>query len=230
MRTRVRRALPAILLVALLVAAGCGSGSKTTTASSRSTTSTSSTLPRPAAQPDTAVWPFADSTTRYADPERAAEGFAVDFLGFVDPVIGAFTPGDSRSGEVTVQARSTGPVTTVVVRKLTADGTWWVLAAATPNLQLRSPTAGTSITSPVTLTGQGTAFEGTVNVEVRQDGTLTPVATDFVTGGGNGEMGPFSKAITFSPPTASGGAIVLKTLGGENGVVWEASVVRVQFG
>ena len=72
-------------------------------------------------------------------------------------------------------------------------------------------------------------MEGTVSVEIRQDGTRAPVATDFVTGGGNGRMGPFSKAITFDPPTAKAGSIILKTFGTENNVLWEATVVRVQF-
>ena len=232
MKNRAERALLAASFVALLVAAGCGSDSKTTTDStgSGSGSSTTSTTAPSTAQPDDAVWPFADSETRYSEPEPAAEGFAVDYLGFVDPVIGTFMADDSRSGEVTVQPNSSGPVTTVALRKLTTDETWWVQAATTPNLQLEVPAANASITSPVTLSGRSTAFEGTVSVEIRQDGTVTPVGTDFVTGGANGELGPFSEAIGYTPPAAASGAIVLKTFGGEEGILWEASVVRVQFG
>lgn len=226
----------AALLVVLLVAVGCASGSKSTTASTSSTSkpvSTTSTAvvstTTTTVKADTAVWPFAGSSTRYRDPVAAADGFAVTYLGFVNPVVGGFMQGDSRSGEVAIQPTNAGPVTTVVVRKLGADDTWWVLGAATPNLQLQSPTALASISSPVTLAGQSTAFEANVTVEIRQDGALTPLATDFVMGGANGEMGPFSKSISFSRPTAPGGVIILKTLSSENGNISEASVLQVQF-
>ncbi len=230
--TRIRRAFLATLLVTTLGAAGCGNDSSSTTSTSRSTTTTSttSTTQPSSVQPGSAVWPFAVSPTRYTDPVEAARGFALDYVGFVDPVVGTFMAGDLRSGEVAIQPSPSGPVTTVVVRKLGPDDTWWVLAASTPNVQLRAPSASDTITSPVTVSGEGTAFEGTINVEIRQDGTVTPLATDFVTGGGNGLMGPFSKAISFSQPSAAGGALLLSSRSGENGYIWEASVTRVSFG
>ena len=104
-----------------------------------------------------------------------------------------------------------------------------MLGASTQNLELASPVALTSIASPVTLEGQSTAYEATVNVEVRQDGTVVPLGTNFVMGGSMGEMGPFSKAVAFDTPTATGGAIVLRTLSAENGAVWEVTVVRARF-
>ncbi|MGZ6885666.1 MAG: Gmad2 immunoglobulin-like domain-containing protein [Acidimicrobiia bacterium] len=215
------------MAVALIIVAtvGCGSGSRSTPSGSTSTP----TRVRSTVQPFTAVWPFAASRTRYSDPAAAARAFAVTYLGFVDPVVGRFRQGDSRSGEIVIKPMSSGPETTVTVRKLAPDETWWVLAASTPNLQLASPTATESVTSPVTLSGTSTAFEGTVSVEIRQDGTLTPLTTGFVTGGANGQIGPFSKAITFPTPTADGGSVVLKTFGTENNVLWEASVVRLRF-
>lgn len=217
-------------LVVASVLAGCGSESKSTPSTRREPSSSSTSAAGPSTvQPATAVWPFASSSTRYSDPVQAVRGFATTYLGFVDPVVGPFMQGDLRSGEVVVRPTSSGPETTVTVRELGPDGTWWVLAASAPSLQLRSPPAMASITSPVTLSGESTAFEGTVSVEIRQDGTLTPVAKDFVTGGANGEMGPFSKAISFPQPTASDGSVILKTFGTENSVLWEATVVRVQF-
>ena len=41
-----------------------------------------------------AVWPLPDSETRYTDPVEAARGFAVDFVGFIDPVLGEFLVAD----------------------------------------------------------------------------------------------------------------------------------------
>jgi hypothetical protein len=227
--TRIRCAFLAAMLASTLGAAGCGSDSSSTTSTSRSTTTTSTSQPSNI-QPGSAVWPFAGSPTRYTDPVEAARGFALDYVGFVDPVVGTFMAGDPRSGEVAIQPSPSGPVTTVVVSKLAPDDTWWVLAASTPNVQLRAPSASDTITSPVTVSGEGTAFEGTISVEIRQDGTVTPLATDFVTGGGNGLMGPFSKPIGFSQPSAAGGALLLSSRSGENGNIWEANVTRVSFG
>jgi hypothetical protein len=223
--------MAAAVLATSLIAAGCGSSSSTGTGGSTTTSrsgSTSTTAPS-ATPTDTLVWPFAKDSIRYNGPAEAAKGFAVKYLGFVAPVVGAFIGGDSRSGEVSVRANATGPETTVMVRKLAPDDTWWVLGASTPNLQLQSPAWNASLASPVTLSGQSTAFEATVNVEIRQDDTLTPLATDIVMGGSNGQMGPFSKAITFAKPTATRGAIVLQTFSSKDGNVVEASVVRVRF-
>ena len=56
-----------------------------------------------------------------------------------------------------------------------------------------------------------------------------PAIWALVMGGANGEIGPFSKSISFNRPTAPGGVIIVKTLSSENGNIAEASVVRVQF-
>ncbi len=222
-----------LLVTGSLLAVGCQSSKSTSTQTgtrpATSAGSTSSPSSRSTVQPATAVWPFAASATRYTDPVQAARGFAVDYLGFVDPIIGAFMQGDSRSGEVQVKASDTGPATTVMVRKLAPDETWWVLGAATSNLQLQSPAALASIASPVTLSGQSTAFEATVNFEIREDGTTTPLATGIVMGGANGQMGPFSKAVSFAKPTATRGAVILKTMSPKDGNIAEASVIRVQL-
>ena len=213
--------LAAAALALSLVVMGCG-------ATPSSTSHTTKTTPAPAAT-DTAVWPFVTGSTRYRDPVQAAKGFAGKYLGFSDAVVGAFMQGDSRSGEVVIRPSRTGPKTTVLVRKLAPEETWWVLGATTANLQLQSPTWNASIASPVRLSGQSTAFEATVNVEIRQDGTLIPLARTIVMGGSMGQIGPFSKAVSFSQPTAQRGAIILKTLSPKDGSIAEAAVLRIQF-
>ena len=180
-----------------------------------------------AAQPATAVWPFASQPLRFDDPAAAALSFAVEYLGFVGPVLGPFQPGDPSSGEVEVQPLADGPVTTVVLRQLPPDDSWWVLGASTPNLLLTSPAALDDIASPASLSGQSTAFEGTVNVQIRQDDTLEPLTRTFFTGGSMGEITPFSTVVTFDPPTAAAGAVVLATFSAEDGRLWEVTVVRV---
>ena len=197
-----------------------------TTAPSTTTPSTPAPAPGDTA---TAVFPDPSTALRFDDPVAAARAFAVDFVGFTDPVIGDFAQGDSRSGEVEVRPRAEGPATTVFVRQLGTDGSWWVLGSATVNITLDSPATGDTITSPVGLTGSALAFEGHVNVEVRQDGASEPIGTGFVTGGGD-MMRPFSGEVAFTAPTAEQGALVLLTYGGEDDRVLQAVVIRVAFG
>ena len=177
----------------------------------------------------TAVWPTTESDIRYQTPQTAARGFATDYLHMVNPVINQFQQGDARSGEVRVQPRITGPVTTVIVRQLGSDNSWWVLGAGTAAINLTEPAWNASITSPVTLTGTCIAFEGTVQTQVRADNDNKPLAEGYVTGGSRA-MGPFSGALAFAKATTKYGAVVLYTTSAENGTVMEAMVIRVRFG
>jgi len=117
------------------------------------------------------------------------------------------------------------------VRQLGNDGTWWVVGAATANIEVDSPTALSAVTSPVTLKGRANAFEGNVNVAILVDGKPEPIVEGFVTGM-MGEMGPFESAQEFPAPGGQPGqlgSIVFRTLSAEDGSVWEAGVVRVRF-
>jgi hypothetical protein len=193
------------------------------------TTATTATTAVPApVDTSTAVFPYASSEVRYDDPVEAARGYAVDFVGFTDPIVGEFMQGDARSGEVEVRPMANGPATTVFVRQLGSDGTWWVLGSATANIATDAPGAGEAISSPVTVSGNALAFEGTVNVEIRQDGARQPIGTGVVTGGGD-ILRPFSGEVGFSTPTEQYGAVVFLTHSEQDGRVWEAAVVRVRF-
>jgi hypothetical protein len=156
-------------------------------------------------------------------------GFATDYLHMVNPVIGQFRQGDARSGEVPVKSSATGPATTVLVRQLGSDDSWWVLGAATASISLTEPAWNASITSPVTLTGTAMAYEGTIQTQVREDDTSKPLGEGYVTGRGDA-MGPFSGSLAFTKATAKYGAVVLYTISAKDGSVVEATVVRVQFG
>jgi hypothetical protein len=201
----------------------------TTTAAPTSAPTTAPTTTAPGAvDTRTAVWPTAESDIRYDDPVEAASGFAT-FVGFLDPLVGEFMQGDSRSGEVEIRPTASGPVTTVFVRQL-EDGTWWALGSATASIRLDTPGAGDTISTPIRLAGAANAFEGHVAVTILQDSSATPVATGYVTGA-MGEMGPFDSTIAFSrPPTGRYGAIVMTTTSMEDGRLWEAGVVRIRFG
>jgi hypothetical protein len=176
----------------------------------------------------TAVFPDAVSSSRFTDPVEAARAFAVDFVGFTDPLVGEFRQGDARSGEVEVRPVAAGPVTTVLVRQLGTDGSWWVLGSAAANVSVDAPAAGAAITSPVPVSGSALAFEGVVAVEVRQDGMRAPLGTGSVTGGGDVSR-PFSGRIAFSQPSADHGSLLFLVRSAKDGGIWEAGVIRIRF-
>jgi Immunoglobulin-like domain of bacterial spore germination len=242
MARRIAVALPILFAVA---AAACGSSTKqtnpanTTTssapaASSTSSSVTSSTVPAtttttPQTALPTAVWPTAASNDRYNDPVIAARAFATGYMHFVNPIVGPFQQGDARSGEVAIRPVSGGPITTVIVRQFGTDDSWWVLGAATPHINIAQPAAFATITSPVRLRGTSTAFEATVQVSIRQDDNSKALAESFLTGGANGQMGPFDATFRFARPTSRYGAVVLYNISSDNGHVLEATVIRVRL-
>jgi hypothetical protein len=235
MRSRIPNPLSAAvaLIVISTALSACGDSDKPdTTPTSTSTTSTvpaTTTTTTPLDPTAFAVWPTASSTTRYNTPVAAARGFATDLVGFVNPIVGAFRAGDARSGEVPVRARAGGPVTTVLVRKIGTDNSWWVLGSATPNIDIVAPVANALITSPLQLRGSSTAFEATVNYALRQDDVAKPLTEGFVMGGANGEMGPFSTSVPFAKPASASGAVVMYVVSMADGHVAEASVIRVRY-
>ena len=177
-----------------------------------------------------AIWPWVDTSTRFAEPVEAATSFAIDYLGFTDPVIGEFQAGDSRSGEVEISAGNAALTTVVFVRQLTDDDSWWVLGAASENITVDEPTQGAVVSSPLTISGTASAFEGTVDVELRADGNGEPIYEGFVTGSGSPEPGPYEAVIEFTSPGSVGGALVLISRSPEDGSVIEAGALRIFFG
>ena len=176
-----------------------------------------------------AVWPMPDSETRYTDPVEAARGFAVDFVGFTEPVLGEFLVADSRSGEVEVKPSDDGATTIVFVRKLGDDDFWWVLGSASQNVIIQSPAVRATVDSPLTVSGQARAFEGNVAVELRADGAAEPLFNATVTGGAGPDFGSFEGTFEFSDPGAGGGALVATVPSAEDGSVTEAAVMRLFF-
>jgi hypothetical protein len=214
-----------VVVGALGVVVGRQWGAVSTPSTSAKTTTTLGTT----TQPETAIWPFASTVTRFGDPVLAAQAFVTSYLGFVNPIMGAFEQGDSHSGEVLVRATPAGPVTTVMVRQLTPANSWWVLGASCPDIIVTAPSSPVRISSPVVVQGRSTAYEAVVNVEILQDGTFAPLKTDVVMGGSMGVMGPFKKSIAFASPSSRAGALSFRTIAPKDGHVIEASVIRVTF-
>ena len=224
-RTRVILAASLILGVAL----GVVVGRQTLSTQPSSTPTTLVAPPSSTTQPRSAIWPFASTVTRFGSPVLAAQAFATAYLGIVNPIMGAYQQGVSRSGEVQVRATQHGVVTSILVQELTSTHSWWVLGASCPDIIVTAPASSERIASPVEFKGRSTAYEAVVNVEIRQDGTLNPMVSGTVMGGSMGVMGPFLKSMTFLSPSSSRGSLLLRTLSAKDGHVLEATVIRVDF-
>ena len=174
------------------------------------------------------VWPDPDGSKTFDDGVAAARSFAVDLVGFQDPILGELQQGDSRSGEVQVKALDTGPVTTVLVRQM-SDDHWYVIGASTDDIQVQSPGAGIAIDNPLPTSGQARAFEGNVLVRVYQRGGTTPLGEGNVTGSGGPDLGPFSGSITWNNPGGGWGVVVYLTTSAADGRVWQATALPVGF-
>src|SRR5262249_53910883 len=136
-----------------------------TTTTSPATTST--TVP---AAPVAHVWPVDSST--FSTPEEAARSFAVDYLGMTNARLGQSIHGEPASStnglpvanvEIFPNARSNARTTVITAQ--TADG--WVVTGANADLiVVDTPKPHDPVTQPITVSGQGTAFEGQLAVEL----------------------------------------------------------------
>ena len=231
MATRNRAAvttLVVVVLLALAFVAGRQTAPSTTTTTTTSAPTTTTSAPT-VTQMATAVWPTGASSIRYSTPEAAAKGFALAFLHMTSPVIGAYRAGDTRSGEVPVQGSVGGPETTVLVRQVTSDSSWWVLGTATQDITINAPATSALVSSPLAISGISTAYEAVVNVSLREDDVSTPLVTTTTMGGSMGVLGPFHSSLVFPTPTSTYGALVLYTVSAKDGSVASASVIRLRF-
>jgi hypothetical protein len=146
-----------------------------------------------------------------------------------DPVVGAYRAGDTRSGEVPVRGSAGGPETTVLVRQVTSDASWWVIGAATQDITINMPSTLARVSSPFSISGVSTAYEAVVNISLREDDVSTPLATGTTMGGSMGQLGPFHSSLAFQTPTSTYGALVLYTISAKDGSVASASVIRLRF-
>lgn len=180
-------------------------------------------------QPAAAIWPFASDGVRYVTPVAVARSFAVDYVGMTNPLVGAFTRTDARSGLVSIRTELSGPVTVVHVSRVAHDVSWWVTSSSTKDINVATPTSLERLLSPMTARGTSTAFEAVVNVVFRVDGTVVPIARGVVMGGSMGVLGPFRGTLNFSASHAIAGAVTFLTVSAKDGSVSEATVVRVRY-
>lgn len=77
--------------------------------------------------------------------------------------------------------------------------------SAQPSITVTSPTANQTITSPVLVKGQSNTFEGYVSIRIK-DSNGKVLANDQGHGG-FGQMSPYSKSVSYSPPSARTGIV-----------------------
>jgi len=250
-----RRSVAALAAVAAAAAAVVGIGSLLSEDTARvEVVPADSTLP-PAVTPTTTpvepepaalfpgIWPFASSADvdayradpgvgLFFDAEATALEFGREYLGMAEPVAasGLKTSVDTSTASIAVTPRPGLPmVTRIHLQRFGDEGPWSVTGADTDDIRVDLPASGAAVGPTFAVSGESTAFEATVHVEVRADGGATLLQT-FVMGGANGEMGPFADDLTIGAPfEATGGAIIFTGESAEDGTVVQATVVRVGF-
>ena len=63
-------------------------------------------------------------------------------------------------------------------------------------MKINHPAPGDVIRNPAHVAGYGTAFEGTISLRIRDDGTV--IAEGFTQGGSNGVIGEFKANLQFA--------------------------------
>ncbi len=215
-------------------------------------TTPTTTAPQPAG-PFPGIWPFASQTavddsddgdTRFGDPRTTAAAFAREYVGMLDPAVGEAVGSDGGTVGVEVRPRGEdgdpvpdgGPSTVVTLRSYeTAGGAtvWTVVSAASHNLVVVEPAPGDVVGDVVRVRGRGTGYEGSVVAEVRQDGMELGSNLGEAVGitGSMGDLGPLSLDVSIDTPTEPGGALLVTTDTGLDGVgVPEFTVVRLTLG
>jgi hypothetical protein len=256
----VRAALAAVVLAvaAAATAAACGdsgeegSAGTTTSPPPPTTVAPPTSTSAPATGLFDGVWPFSSQAevdaylalgdTAFADAVATAAAFAESYVGIHKPV--TFPPATAagalrevKVGFGTVEGGGPRPdpqpSMSVFLRDVDGgdNGPWTVVRANAADIVVDKPAANDRISSPAQLRGTALAFEGHVNVDVRQDGMVAgqSLGEGSVTGGG-GPAAPFSGTIAFRQPSKPGGAVVFFERSAADGQgVLLATVVRVGF-
>jgi hypothetical protein len=179
---------------------------------------------------ESSIWPPADHE-QYDDPVDAARSFLVEYVEFVDPPVSDARDAEPRVAEVDVFLRGEdGSVRDDIVRatvhlRQSADDTWHVTLATSPDVEIDTPESLALVDSPVAISGRGRGFEATLVAAVR-DGTGAELVREVVMGGCCEELLPFDAQLPLpgTPPTSVGSVIVSSTGGLENGIEGFAAV------
>ena len=180
------------------------------------------------------TWPALQGDVLYDSLEQAAGAFGTGFLGMVSPVTEVvdsthvvLRPRPEGGGA----APSDGPRTVVDVAEYPSGEPeaphWFVTGAASPNIEVDSPTTRTDVGSPVMVSGRArNLFEANVIVELRNEAGDLVARTNTTAAGSGPELALFSVDVSFE---ATGrGAVIVSSDSGLEGTP-EATVVPVTF-
>lgn len=187
-----------------------------TTTPETTTTVTATTEGVVLAQP--AIWPAAGVV--FATPDEAAAGFVRTVLG-VEPLLGEYVGGDSRSGEIEVF--SPGETTRVSrglldLRILAPNDGWFVLGASNPNATISSPEVYAEVPAgPLTVEGVARGHEGTVVITAFLAGYADAVFDQVITSGGVLET-PEQYSVTIDLTGAAAGDVITLLVHGDTGL------------
>jgi hypothetical protein len=170
------------------------------------TAAVSTLLAEPAIDPDySSPWP---EGTQLLGATKSGNTYTVDVSAF--PRLGAEAERVAVQQvvyTVTANDKSAKNVQLLVKGKTPTSGhsDWSQPVARAPMLDVQGliwllgPTEGATVSSPVTISGHGTAFEATVSWQVLRNGEI--VDEGFTQGGANGEFGEFTDTVDLEPGT-----------------------------
>ena len=170
-----------------------------------------------------AVWPASD--TVFATPEEAAESFVSTVLG-VDPVLGEFAAGDSRSGEIQVFSPGDNGSDDadllerglLGLRIIGPNDGWFVIGAGSQGVSIDTPeTLDPVPASTLVVAGEGRGFEGTIVVTAFRAGDADDVLDQVITSGGAfADLEPYS--VTLDLSGAAPGDVIALLVRGDTGL------------
>jgi len=233
----VRRLTLLVLPLLLLAAVACSgdddddvttTGDSEAPSASTSTTTADSSTTTTGAPTEAAlvIWPTADEVPG-TTPEEVAVAFAQTYLGIAGATAGTATADGSTTSVPVTKGSSTATTTVALVETETG---WGVTGATTDTIVVDQPAMGAEVVSPLAVTGQANAFEGTVAVQVRPAGATDVLGESFVTGA-QGELAPFQGEVVFTgaTPGETGAVVFYSPDESGEGVAIAATVVAVTF-
>jgi hypothetical protein len=125
-------------------------------------------------------------------------------------------PPPGRAGvEVEIFPNMRGNARTVVNVVPQSSSDWVVTGANADQIRVDTPKPHDPVTQLITVSGQGSAFESQLGLELRPLGTKDVIATGTAMAGANGEIGPFTT--TIGPPSTDQPVVLIVFEGDASG-------------
>jgi hypothetical protein len=145
------------------------------------------------------------------DPLQVASHFASDsrLLNWTNVNPTLVSGGGSKDEEAVVNVKTSSPPNgsvTLTMQRLEGNingGIWEITAVTSPGLSITAPASRGTLTSPVTVSGSGNAFEGVIGPVVILDHTYTSIGHATARGTGNGPT-TFSVSVPYTSTFQAG--------------------------